>query len=400
MKILQAFDLLSPEYGGGVVTLVTQLSKALAAAGHEVTVYTSDYGWKDKYAGEFPGVSVRPFRCISKMAGFYFTPGISREARKNIGGFDVIHLNTYRSFQNIFIRRYAKRYGVPYVIEAHGAMPRFDGGTGLKRTLKRMYDIFFGARILRDAAAVIAETELEAAECREYGVPEEKIVRISPPFDTSLFAELPPFGTFRQASLVKDRRMILFVGRINWIKGLDHLVEAFSRLTRVRDDVVLVIVGPDDGYKSALVNVIDGLNLSDRVILTGFLSGEEKLAAFRDADVMVQTSMYERGARSAFEVILCGTPVIVSRRTGAGEEVAALDAGYLADPENTDELVETIRYVLDNPEKAAVKTVKAREYITANLSLAKGVTNYEDLYRSVTGQKKKSRRRKTKKKNA
>lgn len=385
MKILQAFDLFSPAYGGGTVALMYQLSRALAQRGHEVVIYTSDFKLDQEYVDSLPGVKIRPFPCWSSLAAFYLTPGIIREAKRRLRDFDIIHLNCYRNFQNIVLHHYTQKYKIPYVLEAHGSTPRFVRRRGFKWLLKWLFDVTFGHRLLRDASRVIAETEIEANEYREVGVNQDKIVLLPPPFDIDEFSQLPPSGLFRSRYNIKERHIILSLGRIHWIKGLDFLVESFYRLTQYRSDVILVIVGPDDGYKSALEKLINTLNLSDRVLFTGFLDREEKLSALVDADMLVQTSIHERGARSPFEVVLCNTPIIVSKNTGAGAEVSKIDAGYLVEYGNKDELTSTMQYILDNPAKAQNKIQKAKDYIEANLSLAKGIEKYEKLYKEATG---------------
>src|SRR4030042_4478797 len=121
------------------------------------------------------------------------------------------------------------------------------------------------------------------------------------------------------------------LGRIYHIKGLDFLVETFHELAQARQDVVLAICGNDDGYQSRLQKLVTKLGLSNRVIFTGFLAGQDKLAALVDADVVVQPSRYEYAAWAPIEAVLCGTPIIVSRDSGAGEDVSRIDAGYLVD---------------------------------------------------------------------
>jgi glycosyltransferase involved in cell wall biosynthesis len=383
MKILQAFDLFSPAYGGGTVALVYQLSRALAQKGHEVVIYTSDFKLDQEYIDSLPGVKVYPFSCWSSLAAFYLTPGMIGEAKRRLGDFDIIHLNCYRNFQNIVLHHYAQKYNVPYVLEAHGSTPRIVRRRGFKWLLKWLFDVTFGYRLLRDASRVIAETGVEANEYREAGVSQDKIILLPPPFDIDEFSNLPPRGLFKSRYNIKEKHIILFLGRIHWIKGLDFLVESFYKLAQYRNDVILVIVGPDDGYRPALERVIDTLNLSERVLFTGFLEREDKLSALVDADMLVQTSIHERGARSPFEVVLCNVPIIVSKNTGAGEEVSKIDAGYVVEYGNKDELTSTMQYILDNPAEAQNKMQKAKDYIEANLSLTKGIEKYEKLYKEV-----------------
>lgn len=375
MKILQVFDCFSPQHGGGTVALVSQISKALMRKGHEVVIYTSDYELDQAYINSLNGIKVYPFRCWSSLAGFYLIPDMIREVKRNLKEFDIIHMHCHRSFQNIIIHHHAQKYDIPYVLDTHGSTPR----TG-KRWLKWLFDVAFGNRILRDASGFIAETEVGINEYKEFGVEQNKIVLITPPFPTEDFAQLPPLCNFRLKYNIKEKFIIMFLGRIHYIKGIDFLVESFHELSQDRNDVILIIVGSDDGYKSTLEDIIGKLNLSDKVLFAGFLSGSKKLEALVDADVLVQTSRYEQGAWAPFEAILCNTPIIVSSNSGAGEDVRKIDAGYLVEWGNKKELKDTMQKILNDPTEAMKKTQKAKEFIMENLSMQKNVEKYEKVY--------------------
>jgi len=281
------------------------------------------------------------------------------------------------------VHHYAKKYDIPYVLDTHGTLPRMiQGERDFKWLLKLLFDIAFGDRILRDASRVIAETEVGVEEYKEMGVEEEKIILLPPPFAVEEFSQLPPSGQFRNRYQIIDKHIVMFLGRIHQIKGLDFLVEAFYELTGSRDDVILAIVGSDDGYKSSLEKLIRRLALADKVLFTGFLAGEEKFSALVDADAVVQTSRYEQGAGVPFEAVLCGTPIIVTKHTGAGEDVKRLDAGYLVEFGNRKELAEIINKILSDPSEARNKAKKAAQYIRENRSMAGRIGEYEKVYTS------------------
>jgi len=385
MRILHTFSFLSPN-ANGTITLIRHLSLALTQKGHEVGIFTSDFELTKKYVDSLLPVKIYEYPSWLNLQGLYLymSPGIVSEAKRIIGDFDIVHLHCFRSLQNMVVCHYAKKYGIPYVLDTHGSLPRLHGGRGCKWLLRCLFDMFFGYRILRDASKVIAETEVGVDEYKEFGVDQDKIVLISPPFSTEEFSQLPPPGIFRQKYGIEEKPIIMFLGRIHWIKGLDFLVKSFHELTKVRDDAILVIVGPDDGYKPALDKLIKKLGLADRVLFTGFLGGQEKLSALVDADVVIQTSVYEQGAGVPFEAVLCNTPIIVSSNSGAGENVKGIDAGYLVEYGNNLELRNMIQYVLANPAEAHAKTQKAKNYIETNLSMTSGVEKYTKVYTEVT----------------
>jgi glycosyltransferase involved in cell wall biosynthesis len=172
--------------------------------------------------------------------------------------------------------------------------------------------------------------------------------------------------------------------RLNHIKGLDFLVESFYELSRSGSEAVLAIVGPDEGYRAELERMVSELNLSDRVLFTGFLDGRDKLEALVDADVVVQPSRYEQAAWGPIEAVLCGTPVIVSGGTGSAEDVSTMDAGYLVEYGDKIGMMQTIQMILEDPAAAAEKVNRAREYIVENLAFSSRIADYENLYREVT----------------
>jgi glycosyltransferase involved in cell wall biosynthesis len=380
MKILHIFDFFSP-HGGGTVDVIYKLARAQAQMGHEVTIYTSDFKLDKDYVASLPEVKIYPFHCISSLGLFYVMPSLVRAARGNLKDFDIIHLNCFRSFQNIVIHYYAKKYKVPYVLDTRGSLPRKAAGEGnLKWLLRGLFDVVFGYKILNDASVVVALNKFGRNEYNEFGVKGDKIVTIPHFFPVEDFTHLPPPGQFRSQYRIEGKHIVMSFGRINYIKGLDFLIESFYELSRSRQDTILAIVGPDDGYQGKLKNLISRLNLDNRVLFTGFLGGQNKLAALVDADVVVQPSRYELSAWAPVEAVLCGTPIIVSSNTGSGEDISRIGAGYLVDYGDKNQMVQTIQAILDDPSEAKTKVSRAQEYIANNLQISKRVEDYERLY--------------------
>jgi glycosyltransferase involved in cell wall biosynthesis len=239
-----------------------------------------------------------------------------KKAEEEIRRFDIIHMHNYRSFQNIIVAHYAKKYGVPYVLQAHGSLPRMVA----KQRLKWIHDVFFGYGLLRDASKVIALSQMEAEQHRDMGVPDEKIAIIPNGIDLLEYADLPPKGAFRKAfGIDEGKKIVLYLGRIHKIKGIDILVKAFANVIEKLDDVKLVVVGPDDGYLAELKALIKVLKIEDNVLISGPLYGKKKLEAYIDSDVCVLSSYYEIWGMTILESIACGTPVILTENCGVAE---------------------------------------------------------------------------------
>jgi len=373
MKVLQAFDFLSLPHGGGTVDIVYKLSKALAKRGHDITICTGDYEVDYEYLSGLGDVGLKMYHSYFNKHGIYLMPGL---AGINVRNYDVIHMHCYRSIQNTMLFQKATADKIPYIIDAHGSTI---ARSGAKRLLLDAYDLWFGLSLVERSKFVIAETEVGVAEWGKLGASRDKIRLQHPLLDTSEFAMSPEKGSFRRWYRVNDSPIILFLGRIHQAKGLDTLLYAFQSVIRSRD-AKLVIAGQDDGYKAELEKLADRMDIPSRLLFTGHLSGVDKLSALVDADVLVQPSRNEAGARPSLEAIMCETPVVVSRDTGAGKEIASFDGGLLFKSGDDSELANAIQEIIDHPDEAKARTEKARVYIEENLSLDKRVGEYEKLY--------------------
>lgn len=317
MKILQILPIFPPSplnFGSGVTNVAYHISKELVRRGHKVTVYTSATLDKRRRIENInnpfivDGIEVHYFPYVAHYNTSFITLTIIPYMRKNIKNFDVIHLHDYRCFQSIIAHHYARKYNIPYVLQAHGAvLPIFQ-----KQRLKKIFDLFFGYRLLRDASKVIALTKTETEQYKKMGVSEDKIEIVLNGIDLSEYKTLPEKGEFRKKYFISDKeKIILYVGRLHKNKGLDLLMDIFSDALKKLNGIRLVLVGPDDGYQSALKKQIHALQMNDRVLFTGFVSNEGKKAAFVDADVFI-TPSYSGFPITFLEACACGTPIIIT----------------------------------------------------------------------------------------
>jgi len=379
MKILQVVPFFTPARGGSVV-VAYYLSEELSRRGCEVTIITTDFEFDEEYAKaiEKKGVKVITFKCVANIGLFLFSPGMKKWLKKEIKEFDIIHLHNFRSYQNVVIHRYAKEYGIPYVLQAHGSVLRIIE----KQKLKKIYDIFWGYKILKDASRLIAVSNIEAEQYKQFGVGENKIEMISNGIDIDSFKNLPEPNQFKRKYHIREKHIILFLGRIHKIKGIDFLIKSFSKLTKEMDDAVLVIAGQDDGYKREAKLLAKNLGLHDKVKFTGRIDGKDKLSAYVDADVLVYPSIFEIFGLVPFEAIMCGTPVIVTEDCGCGQLIKETKAGYLVHYGDVEELKDKMLEALDYSDDCKRMVESGKKHIIKNLSwdnIAKQMTRaYSD----------------------
>ena len=390
MKILQVTNFFKPSWeAGGSARVAYEISKKLVERGHEVTVYTTD-GFKSRLNVEknkpvdVDGIKTYYFRSLSSYMARtmvlpipYYLPIV---ARRELRDFDVIHIHEYRMMLAVVVHHYAKKYGVPYVLQAHGSLIPY---TQKGRRFKNIVGQFFGYRILKDASKVIAVTKTEVEQYKQAGVYEDKIVTIPDGIDIEAFKDLPTYGKFREKYNIKENHIILFLGRIHKRKGIDFLIKSFSKLTREMSDVVLVIIGSDDGYKIELEKLITTLNLNTKIKFIGYVDEKDKLSVYIDAGVLVYPAIFEIFGLVPFEAIMCGTPVIVTDDCGCGELVREANCGYLVKYGDVEELKEKMKKIIENPEEGKEMVERGRKYIMENLTWDKVVRNVEEVYEIV-----------------
>lgn len=387
MRILQVIPRLSKKYGGGGVVIATTLAKELIKRGHQVWVVSSDYGLNEEENDVVvtSPYGVFPSRSFLNIATLHYTPYIGTHFESIIkSNPDIIHMQGVRTYQNIVAYRYAKKYKIPYIVDSHGFPIE---GTWLRRVAIKIFDGLFANRICRDAKFCIAETQVGVEEFKRAGVKEDKIVVIPCGCDLSQFDNLPGKNRFRGKNNIGiSKKIVLYLGGIEYIKGLDFLVKSFAKLEY--KNAVLILVGQDMGFKKTLDIMIDNLGIRDKVIFTGGLYGQDKLEALVDADVAVFPSRAEQGIPfAAIEAIMCNIPVIVTDGTGAAEDLRKMKVGYIVKFGDIDELSQGIETLLDysrSDKNLSVK--KAQSYIRKNLSITERGKDYEKLYeRCVNG---------------
>jgi len=213
-------------------------------------------------------------------------------------------------------------------------------------------------------------------------VPSEKIVVIPNGINYNSFNQLPEKGNFRRKYNINRKYIILYLGRLHEIKGIDFLIRSYAELLNERNDVTLVLAGPDDGFFNDAKLLIDKFNIVDHVIFTGLISGVEKLEVYVDADVLVYPSIFEIFGLVPFEAIMCGTPVIVTNDCGCGELILESKGGYSVEYGDTNSLKEKMRIILEDSQKGINFVNNGKKFIYEKLAWERIIKKMEKNYES------------------
>jgi glycosyltransferase involved in cell wall biosynthesis len=392
MQILQVtLGFYPAQSWGGPVKVVHNNSKELIKRGHEVTVYCTNLFDKKRkinpktFEQIVDGIRVvyldtLNFRGWPGTLGPTWVPELPKYLQHELNKFDVVHINGYRNPMGLVAANAARKAGIPIILQPHGALPVVINTI----FLKRLYDLVLGRLELKGISALIALTESERSQAIRYRVPPDLIEIIPNGIDPHEKMKLPKKGSFRKKlGIDVEKPLILFLGRINPIKGTDMLVNAFRSMTH--KDAVLVIAGPDDGQLHEVKKLILEHRLEERVYLPGLLSGVDVLSAFQDASLFVLPCRRDMFPVTVMESCLMDTPMVITDRC----EIADLVKGKVADvvPFDAEKFAWAMDNLLSDPGKYLQYQENCKSLIYNSFSIQAVVDRLENVYRRAIAEK-------------
>lgn len=304
MTIVVANFIVDRVRGGGTAIKALALARALASAGVDTRLITTDVGLNDGWQVAAGGATAAVVPAVFPR---FPIPLIRvRELASTIRGADAVILLNHWNLLNAQVFLAARRAKVPLMLCPAGAL-RIQGRS---RWLKKAYHAVIGRRMIDAAEAVIATTALEEAEFRDAGISPARIHVI--PNGIDIEPEGMTGAEFRNRYGLGSAPLVLFMGRLNAIKGPDLLLEAFVSLNEKLPAWHLVIAGRDEGLRSRLMSRAGQAGLAARVHFVGHLDARASTGAYRAASLLVVPSRHEAMSLVALEAAVNGTPVLLT----------------------------------------------------------------------------------------
>ncbi len=359
------------------------MARAVAALGHDVTVYTTDRELAPGEAARLPALAGKAkIEVFPQHFPVLFATSfpLDRALRDAIPRADIVHLHSLYLFHTWASSRLCRRFGVPYLLRPHGTLDPFLWKR--HRGRKAVLETLFQNRVLRDAAALhyTAEEEMRLAEPYAQG---SRGIVVPNGLDLAQYAELPAAGGFRaRHPEIGERRIVLFLSRLNFKKGLDILVPGFARAAKRHADLHLVIAGPDDGMEAATRGWVAAEGIGERTSFVGMLDHKAKLAAFRDAAMFALPSYSENFGIAIVEAMACGVPVAISDKVNIWREIQEAGAGLVGPPE-VDAVTQQIERLAADPASAAQMGGRGKALVAGKFSWATIARQLETVYRSL-----------------
>lgn len=379
MRVLNTLSFMEPIAGGGIMERVCQLSRYIIKKNHSCAVLTTSRGWDEEFMARIEGLEAVKMPCILKR--FMVPIGTTRWFSSNIQRFDILHLAGNWSPINVRAYKAAKKYNTPYVFSAMGWLA-IDGRSKL---FKHIFRILWTRPMLRDAHAVVAISPREINDYIQFGVPRKKIYFIPNGIVTDEL-HCKDDNAFRKRYGMDNRKIILFIGRLNPIKGADLLIEAFSSITKDYDDYQLLVFGNDyGGFQAKLEKMVNALNLQHCVKILPPIYGVEKSWAYHAAELFVIPSRSDTMTIVALEAAACGCPVLLTENC----DFPAISeyGGGLSMPCSVESIANGLRSILANSITLKQMGRKAREFVLANYHWDKISDDFIEMFQNILNSK-------------
>ena len=374
MKILMLTWEYPPRIVGGIARVVHDLSKRLIKDGHDVYVVTYKEGNVPYYEND-KGVHVyrvdnymiSPNNFIDWTMQLNFNM-ISKAAEiiNKEGKFDVIHAHDW--LVAYAAKTLKESYGIPLVSTIHATEAGRNSGI---HNPEQKYVNDTEWMLTYESSEVIVNSKFMKNDLqRLFGLPYEKINVVPNGINTTVYNGLEKDYDFRRKYAMDNEKIILFMGRLVYEKGVQHLISAMPKILEGYHDAKLIIAGKG-GMTDQLKAQVEAMGLGDKVYFTGYLNAKQVSKMYKCADISVFPSTYEPFGIVALEAMLAGVPTVVSDVGGLNEIVEHRVDGMKSYAGNPNSLADSILELLVNPELCDKITKKAKQKVKNEYNWAK-----------------------------
>ena len=370
MKILMLTWEYPPRIVGGIARVVHDLSKRLIKDGHDVTVVTyrdsanvpefeNDKGVKVYRVDNY---MIHPNNFIDWIMQLNFNlTSKATEIINQEGGFDVIHAHDW--LVGYAAKTLKNSFGIPIVATIHATEAGRNGG--IHDDLQRYLNDTEWLLTYESAEVIVNSNYMKSELQRLFGLPYEKINVVPNGINTNNFNGIECDYNFRRKYAMDNEKIILYVGRLVYEKGIQHLIAAMPKILNGYHDAKLVIAGKG-GMIDELKAQAEYLGIGNKVYFAGYLGGDDLKKMYKAADISVFPSTYEPFGIVALEAMLAENPVVVSDVGGLDEIVDHRVNGMKSYAGNPNSISDSVLELLYDKQLAAECVKKAKNKVRNN----------------------------------
>jgi len=311
MRILSVIELMNPLFGGATERAY-QMGRYLDLAGWKVDILTTKWRLDREWLSQLPNGNIHS---VDVFYFRYLLPlGVSRWLNKNIINYDIIHISKNWSLLASISAYVAIKNNTPYVFSPMG----FVTVHNRSKLLKMLYRKYLTIPMIRNASACIAVTDEERNDLINAGASPESVHVIPNGIIPENFLHKDD-NAFRDDFSLGNQKIMLFIGRMDPIKGVHLLIDAFHSEKESLNEWVLVLIGTQTSYRKKMEFKTLGLGLKDQVIFLDPIFGNAKSRAYHAAEFIVIPSVKDAMTIVAPEAACCSKPVLITNTSNFNE---------------------------------------------------------------------------------
>jgi glycosyltransferase involved in cell wall biosynthesis len=323
--------------------------------------------------------------CLAqRSAGLLLSQTARQKIVERIQVADIVHVHTVWNPMNTLVRWGCAANSRPYVLMPHGMLDPYS--LKVKRWRKSTYLWAAERKNLHNAQRLIYTTpeEAELAERQITCLPKRAVVPLGGDAPETGFDDLVA-QFLNNFPIARDRRQVLFLGRLEFKKGLDRVFAVLPSVLSVFPDLLFTIVGGGSPtFVRKLEKMVAADNLEQNVLITGVLDGPLKWGAYASAELFLLPSRQENFAITVVEAMQMGIPVIISDRVNSWRYVQDSRAGLiLLDKELEAQLGNSLIMLLQNPSMAEDMGKRGQAFARTNLTWARATACLLSCYEEV-----------------
>ena len=389
MKILMLTWEYPPRVVGGISKVVYDLSHKMVKEGNEVTVVTYKDGDNVKYYENDKGVEV--YRVDNYMIrannfidwimqlNFNMITKVNEIINKN-GKFDVIHAHDW--LVSYSAKSIKESYNIPLISTIHAT--ESGRNSGIHDETQRYINDSEWMLTYESSEVIVNSNYMKNEVQRLFGLPYDKINVIPNGVNLQLFSNVNIDYDFRRQYAMDNEKIILYVGRLVYEKGIQNLIAAMPKILDRYHDSKLIICGRG-GMIDELMEQVKYLGIDNKVYFAGYCDSKKMQKMYKCADVAVFPSTYEPFGIVAIESMLSGTPTIVSDVGGLNEIVEHGVTGMKSYAGNANSIADSVLALLFDPKLCANISQNAIKKVKENYNWAKITDNTYYVYQLAIG---------------
>ncbi len=411
MRIVFLQDDFPPASFGGAGFSTYELAMGMKEAGHEVFVITACREKAD--AGEIFFNGLKIFRIFSNYSSrwraYLSVNNFSavRQVEEILKGLkiDVVHANNIHYHLSFAALKVAKKYARTVVFTARDVMTVCCGKLATDRYLKN-FDVRIGffddwrrvglrwnpfrnfliKRYLKYADKITAVSNELRDTLLANGI--KGVTTVHTGMDDSVWRiDESAISVFKEKYDLVGKKVIFFGGRLSADKGGEKSIEAMKLVVEKIPEVVLLVAGKIDWYAEEMKKMAKSLGILEKIIFTGWISGEDLKCAYGSSDfVLVPSAYLDPFPRVVLEAMALKKPVVATCYGGAKEIVADGETGYIINPLYPEEIAEKVINLLKDNSRLNIFGEAGYQRLNKDLNFNDYVSKYLKLYKKLSGE--------------